>query len=243
MPDRFFDGIFTDWLRRMPPWLISLGLHGCVVLALALGQFTFTAREGVDPWGPELSMRQMIRRDDWGEMERVRNCGLETQDDPSHDRSEPPPRITLFQERHDESHEGLMHEQGEYELCFGRESDIVLVFRITIPNLMNDRAYRLPLRLRNAEEAPLFHCPSWNGDGKGCYYGVNFDSMEATESSLNLSLHLYWKAIDRTRDSLEQSLSITIGKPSSIDLERNIKVRWTFEDPPKAGNVIEKAAR
>jgi hypothetical protein len=55
--NRFFDGVFSDFGRKTPPWLLSAGLHALVGLLLSIGPFSFILIGGGHRYGPELMLR------------------------------------------------------------------------------------------------------------------------------------------------------------------------------------------
>ncbi|MHC4779175.1 MAG: prenyltransferase/squalene oxidase repeat-containing protein [Planctomycetota bacterium] len=60
----FFDGIFTDFLKKLPPWAASLGLHGLLGLLLTLGSVSLIIYGGGDRYGPELRQHRSDGREE-----------------------------------------------------------------------------------------------------------------------------------------------------------------------------------
>lgn len=139
-------------------------------------------------------------------------------------------------------------EEIRYVQCEEADADTVLVIHVTVPKAMEDQPFRIPLcrrRIRKLEypfQSMGFAADGRSRQGFGIGYGGSIGVDSATDSTVRLSLSLYWTATDRTHGSFDERLLITIGEPSAKELSGNTTICWTFEDPTTKSYDGDRAA-
>ena len=130
--------------------------------------------------------------------------------------------------------ESLGPEELPYVLCEEDEAETILEIRITVPNVMDNYPFEMPLCRRKTLtglHSMHFAADGVSPDGFGIGYAGYYTIDDATETNVDVSFSLYWTAADRTRGSFDELLRVTVGQPSVKELDGSIEIRWTFRDP------------